>query len=225
MKFKSNEILALLLIVPSLLFFSISIGYTKDNYNEEKEYENLAEVMEQKQFFYDDCEKSVVQICAVLEDDKMLGSGFFIDNNIIVTNYHVVKNSKIIYILFKDDEMAYRASIETIDENEDLVILRLVDKINDSIKVLELSDDFSKNEIVYACGYDLIYNIKASKVIEKDYEYKGNNYIKIDKPVNQGKSGGPVLNQDGKVIGVVMFGNVRDTSLIPAWKIKRLFNV
>jgi len=216
---KSNVILTILLVVATMFIVLTRNVDTKDNAVEVNEYEQVEEVVDQKQAFYDNCDKSVVQICAVLEDDKSLGSGFFVEENKIATNYHVIKDSRVIYVLLKDDDTAYRAAVYSLDKENDLAILNLVDEIYSTTKTLELSPALSRDEIVYACGFDLDYNVKATKVIEDDYEYKGNNYIKIDKPVNQGNSGGPVLNSAGQVIGMVMFGNNKNTSLIPAKKV------
>ncbi|EGO96297.1 Do family serine endopeptidase [Acidiphilium sp. PM] len=135
------------------------------------------------------------------------GSGFFISSDgYIVTNNHVVKNAKSVFVTLSDGSKL-PAKIVGTDPSTDLAVLKVKrDKpfpylqLGDSAKVvpgqwvIAIGNPFGLAEtvttgVVSALGRDI-----------GDGQY--DSFIQIDAPINEGNSGGPLLNQRGEVIGV-----------------------
>jgi serine protease Do len=136
------------------------------------------------------------------------GSGFFISpDGYILTNYHVVKDA--ITIKIKDiNEKIYTAKKVGVDPKTDLALLKV--KL-DNQPYIELgdSDALEVGEWVLAIGNPLgqdlsvtsgIVSAKGRKLegLEVDFQ----NFIQTDAAINQGNSGGPLVNMEGRAIGI-----------------------
>jgi S1-C subfamily serine protease len=137
------------------------------------------------------------------------GSGFLIDaKGYIVTNAHVIENAKHIAVQSSDGKELSAEAVH-IDLLRDIAILKITDKnykspgtIPYTIKKNKNAGDlaepvytlgFPRNEIVYGQGYI------ASKT-----GFEGDSLaLQITIAANQGNSGGPVLNKNGEIIGVL----------------------
>ena len=145
-----------------------------------------------------------------------LGSGFVVDSRgYIVTNYHTVENAIKIKITFSD-ETIMEASLVGYDPGTDLAVL----KVDTSKKLLALSwADSEKIKIgdwalafgnAYGLGPTLTSGIVSSPARDlSDPMFGGivpshliNNFIQTDASINKGNSGGPLVDVEGKVIGV-----------------------
>lgn len=144
-----------------------------------------------------------------------LGSGFVVDpRGYIVTNYHTVENAIKIKITFAD-ETVMEANLIGYDPGTDLAIL----KVETSKKLEALSwADSDKIKIgewalalgnAYGLGPTLTAGIVSSPARDLSDPSFGigpsqliNNFIQTDASINKGNSGGPLVNVDGKVIGV-----------------------
>lgn len=136
------------------------------------------------------------------------GTGFYLhDYNIIVTNYHVIRDNQYVSIKSKSFNKKL-ALIVFFDEKYDLAFLMPpVDmtgmpnvKLGD-YSVLKDGDD------VVAIGhpYGLNYTATQGVVSKVDRVQQGLNYIQIDAAINPGNSGGPLVDGAGEVIGVNTF--------------------
>lgn len=132
------------------------------------------------------------------------GSGFGITPNILITNYHVIKNMKVIVV--KIGENLGFAKIQYLDKDIDLAILK-VDSTIKSCKVDETLQDVGSEIIVF--GFPKIdqqgKSIKATKgIISSKFGYQDDvKTYQIDAAVQNGNSGGP-LAKENKVVGVVV---------------------
>jgi S1-C subfamily serine protease len=140
-----------------------------------------------------------------------LGSGFVIDKDgYIVTNYHVIESARQIEVNFSGDDRV-RATIVGVDPSTDLALL----KINAQARALTPlplgdSDAVRVGDAVVAIGnpFGLERTVTAGIVSALQREITAPNGYTIDKviqtdaPINQGNSGGPLLNTRGQVIGV-----------------------
>ena len=141
---------------------------------------------------------------------KGMGFVYKIEKNInyIVTSYHVIDNSEIIYVYNLDNDKI-KAQIVDYDKYTDLALLKIDDKLN--LKEIKISNNnVNKSDEVYY--FDIDNNIREKgKVLSLNNEIfletsYGNSYyegISIDGNISEGNSGGPVLNKKNEVIGLI----------------------
>jgi S1-C subfamily serine protease len=139
-------------------------------------------------------------------DNSGHGSGFFIsENGMIVTNYHVVKNSKKVNIILSNN-LSFVGDVIRTDINNDLALIKIS---GNGFKPFLLSESEDNNQIgaeVYAIGTPS--DQKLSQTVSKGI-VSGNrllddkSYIQTDVSVSPGNSGGPLINKDGLVLGVI----------------------
>ncbi|MBN2533618.1 MAG: trypsin-like peptidase domain-containing protein [Spirochaetales bacterium] len=179
------------------------------------------------------------------------GTGFFISNKgHIITAYHVVQPSvsynEISFPAFIDgfriiinsgskQQEAVKGNILAIDRDHDLAIIA-IDKNNTPFLSLLETDELYETEPLWVFGYP--YG-KEFSIIQRGPEVsinKGNitalrhddkgilQTIQFDGAVNPGNSGGPVLDQEGKVIGLVtsVYGTSQINFAVPVHYINRL---
>jgi S1-C subfamily serine protease len=142
---------------------------------------------------------------------QALGSGFVIDKaGHIVTNYHVVEGAQAIEVSFSNQD-TYKAKLVGTDPSTDLAVLR-VDVSARALTPLPLadSDGVRVGDVVVAIGNPFGLDRTATAGIVSALQRNvtapnGSNIdhvIQTDAPINQGNSGGPLLNDKGEVIGV-----------------------
>jgi serine protease Do len=136
------------------------------------------------------------------------GSGFIVDpSGTVITNNHVVKDAKSVSIQL-DDGTEFAAKVIGRDERTDVAVLK-VDAGSRVLPYIQLGDSAAvrPGEWVVAMGnpFGLGGTVTAGIVSAKGRDIGAGPYdqfIQIDAPINQGNSGGPLFNQDGKVVGV-----------------------
>jgi S1-C subfamily serine protease len=145
------------------------------------------------------------------QEERSLGSGFVIDKaGHIITNFHVVERAQSVEVSFSNRE-TMRARIVGIDPSTDTAVLK-VDALARALTPLTLgdSDAVQVGDAVVAIGNPFGYerSITAGIVSALQREIQAPNLfaidhvIQTDAPINRGNSGGPLLNAQGKVIGV-----------------------
>ena len=164
-------------------------------------------------FLSDKSEKSakdIFKLCSpavvYVETDKGFGSGFIIDKSgIVVTNYHVVNSAENIIIRLKDGREYEPVSCLNYNILEDLCILKI--NSEGDLDFIALGDE-EKEEIgekVFAIGnpQGLQYSISDGIISQKEGESLYRKMIQFTCPISSGSSGGPLLDPEGKAIGVV----------------------
>lgn len=156
---------------------------------------------------------SVVHIRTLVQKNVMgMGSGVIIDSKgFILTSYHVVRNASAINITLAD-RREYSAEMIAFDPLTDLAVL----KINaDDIAPAELGNSATAEvgDWVLAIGSPLgLQQTVTAGIIsatgrdltgEKDDPFLGyHNFIQTDAAINEGNSGGPLVDLNGTVIGI-----------------------
>ena len=137
------------------------------------------------------------------------GSGFITsqgDNGTIITNNHVIDGCDSVIIVHKAKKI--KARIFANDPTNDLAILKA--KINSSfVYPVSLSDAKLLEDVIIAgfpLGKEVSAAIKISKGSVSSLAGYGDNYsnFQTDAALNQGNSGGPIINNKGNVIGVAV---------------------
>ena len=160
---------------------------------------------------------SVVSIQTQLSNGVAAGSGAIIDanNGYIITNNHVVKDAKTIYVTLSNGQI-YEGTLKGSDATTDIAIVKLntVPKGLQAVSFAD-SDALQVGQPTMAIGNPLGYANSASTGIISalnrpvSVSSDGNaqdavvtNAIQVDAAVNQGNSGGPLFNASGEVIGI-----------------------
>jgi S1-C subfamily serine protease len=146
-----------------------------------------------------------------VQQEKALGSGFVIDKaGHIVTNYHVVAGAKSVQVSFSNNE-SYKATIVGYDASTDIAVLR-VNASSRALTPLALgdSDRVQVGDEVVAIGnpFGLSRTVTAGIVsalqrqITSPNQFTIDHVIQTDAAINHGNSGGPLIDTEGRVIGV-----------------------
>jgi len=143
-------------------------------------------------------------------DQPVSGSGVFISQEgFILTNNHVVENASEIAIILADGTELPAEIIGT-DRFTDLAVLKADGKIP-TIALLGNSDALRPGETVIAIGSPLgdfknTVTVGVISATERSIEVADNYFmeglIQTDAAINQGNSGGPLVNLAGEVIGI-----------------------
>jgi len=135
------------------------------------------------------------------------GSGFIIaSDGYILTNNHLVGGAKEVTVKLADDR-EFTAEIVGADRDSDVAVIKI--DVED-LPTLELadSDALEVGEWVIAIGnpFGLSHTVTAGIVSAKGRSGFGiaefEDFIQTDAAINRGNSGGPLLNLDGKVVGI-----------------------
>src|SRR2546423_12171174 len=145
------------------------------------------------------------------ETQRALGSGFVIDKaGHIVTNYHVVAGAKSVEVSFSNHD-SMKARLVDKDPGTDLALLKVAARSR-ALTPLTLgdSDTVRVGDSVVAIGnpFGLDRSVTAGIVsalqreIQAPNSYAIDHVIQTDAAINHGNSGGPLLNAEGRAIGV-----------------------
>ncbi|MEA2338314.1 MAG: serine protease Do [Thermoanaerobaculia bacterium] len=141
---------------------------------------------------------------------QSLGSGFvWSGEGIIVTNNHVVEGASRITVNFTDGTQL-QAKLIGVDPDSDVAVLR-VDAKNLLAAPIGTSSDLMIGETVIAVGNPFglsgtvttgVVSALGRSVPSKEAGRTFTDFIQTDASINPGNSGGPLLNIEGRVIGI-----------------------
>lgn len=146
------------------------------------------------------------------EEVIVIGSGFIISpDGYVVTNEHVVGESKKVKCILSD-KREIDAEVVGTDPFTDIAVLKLPSQEKYSFVIMGNSDNVQTGEIVIAMGspHGLARSVSMGIISMTDRyleDQRGvisvfNNFIQTDAAINQGNSGGPLVNLKGEVIGI-----------------------
>lgn len=174
-------------------------------------------------------ERSVV---LVMPTSETMGSGFFVSQDTILTNYHVVLDgpkrvAERVKIWFPGTETCGWARVAATSPNEDgfdIAVLKLEEpQLNIQPFTLSANPSPQRTVPVQAWGYPVEHDsyagfgfnraltvtdgiVSAHRVVQQPSHLRlqiGNHYLQVDAAVNPGNSGGPLLNETGGVVGII----------------------
>lgn len=173
------------------------------------------------------------------ENKVASGSGFFISGDgYIVTNAHVVNNAQTVTVKLADGTTR-KAELIGLDASTDVALLK-TDTQGLKFAVLNLgnSDKLKVGETVYAIGNPLGYDHSMSqgivsalnRTIEAPNGFPIKGVIQTDAAVNRGNSGGPLLSENGTVVGITSqiastgfdSGNIGIAFAVPSNTVKKV---
>ncbi len=138
-----------------------------------------------------------------------LGSGVIVQpDGYILTNNHVIDNADSIYVRTIDSRR-YSAKIIGVDDQTDIAVLKIdgqnlpyiefgnSDSLQVGEMVLAIGSPMSEN-LAYTVTQGIVSAIGRSNVGLADYE----DFIQTDAAINPGNSGGPLIDLNGKLVGI-----------------------
>lgn len=142
-----------------------------------------------------------------------IGTGVVItEKGAILTNLHVVRGTSRIQVVFADGTRS-DAEVKGIDGENDLAVLQaktLPDDLQPA--TLVTTGDLKPGDEVVAVGYPFGYGPSVSMGVvsglkrefhSQDGKHVLGNLIQFDAAANPGNSGGPLVNMEGQVLGIV----------------------
>lgn len=176
-----------------------------------RDYKSWTEIIQK-------AKKSVV----VIKTPNSIGSGFIISSDgTIITNSHVIKDSTEVEVVFESNKSTKATVIRKGTVPLDIAILK-IPMVNfeysksDNLQLnnydyLQLGDsnDCKEGEEVIAIGAPLALSQTITKGIISNCnrslkdELQNINYIQTDASISPGNSGGPLINKQGEVIGML----------------------
>lgn len=163
-----------------------------------------------------------------------IGSGVIVrEDGLIVTNAHVVNMASKIYVILSDGTMV-QAALVAINPSNDLALIKI--DLSRAIKPIKLAKDVMIGETVVSIGNPLgLENSVSAGVVSglnrtlsaPNAQIAFTGLIQTDASINQGSSGGAILNLDGELVGInlaVVQGAQSIGFAIPASKITMITN-
>ncbi|KKR80613.1 MAG: Peptidase S1 and S6 chymotrypsin/Hap [Candidatus Daviesbacteria bacterium GW2011_GWA1_41_61] len=136
------------------------------------------------------------------------GSGFFISETSVLTNFHVIADEPSPKIIFPDGKFITPIKILG-DKNADLAVLITDKKYPEKVLSIPSQVEFKADEPLISAGYPLGTNLTGNATVVRgnfiDFRHSKNNpvyYIQTNISLVEGMSGGPLTDQCGKVMGV-----------------------
>jgi serine protease Do len=133
-----------------------------------------------------------------------LGTGFVVSaDGVIATNLHVIGDARPISVQFADGSKHDVVSIHASDRGFDLALVKINAK---GLKPLPLGDAkaMKAGQQVVALGHPLgLEHSVVAGVLSGRREVEGIPMLQLAIPIEQGNSGGPVLDMQGRVVGIV----------------------
>ncbi len=143
--------------------------------------------------------------------EQSLGSGSIVrPDGVIVTNHHVVEGAQEIQVVLADRRQ-FPARVLLDDARADLAVLKI--DAQGPLPVIDIDDrnDIEVGDLVLAIGdpfgvgqtvtNGIVSALARTQVGSADYSY----YIQTDASINPGNSGGPLVDMNGKLIGINTF--------------------
>ena len=157
------------------------------------------------------------------QDSTSCGTGFIFDQDddyiYIATNNHVVSGSNSLTVAFCDDT-SVAAEIVGTNENQDLAVIcvAISDVASDTLDQIKIATLGSSTDLMVgepaivignALGYGQSVTTGVISAVDREVSITDNNttytnnVIQTDAAVNPGNSGGPLIDMNGQVIGIV----------------------
>ena len=159
-------------------------------------------------FFFNEDEKSQEREYT----QQGLGSGVIVRRSgktlYVLTNNHVVGSASEISVKL-NDERTFTGKLVGKDERKDIALVSFEsDDMNIPVAILGDSDKVERGDICFAMGTPLGYGSSVTQGIISATGRSGSgvnnisDFIQTDAAINQGNSGGPLINIYGEIIGI-----------------------
>lgn len=158
---------------------------------------------------------------------KSGGSGFIIDaKGLLVTNAHVVRNAKNVAVQNRTGAI-FNARIVFLDTEKDLAILKIEDDNFKPFTSIPYSISKSSTDLaepIYTLGYPRDEIVYGEGYLSAKTGFNGDTLsCQISIPANPGNSGGPVMNQNGEIVGILSTRETAAEGVVFALQAKHIY--
>lgn len=132
------------------------------------------------------------------------GSGFYLkDKHVVVTNHHVVGTSRAVSLETQAKDRV-TAKVIFVNPVADIALLEPNGEIDAPELQLAMDDALQNSQKVAVLGFPfgMPFTVTEGIVSSPNQLMNGRKYIQTDAAVNPGNSGGPLVNEDGQVVGI-----------------------
>lgn len=137
-------------------------------------------------------------------EERGAGSGFIIrPDGWVVTSLHVIGEWRPFVVTLADGTVMKPTAIIGVDRDKDLVLFQIDGK---DLPSLELGDSEAvrPGQVVLAVGNPLGFGLSVTRgVIAERRDMEGKRLIQVAMPIEPGSSGSPLIDLEGKVVGVI----------------------
>lgn len=149
------------------------------------------------------------------------GSGVVIGDDLLVTNAHVVWPDSIVTVVFQNGAIVH-ARVLALDPFVDLAVVDLSGLSRKPAPIAIGSvTDLSVGDALYVLGYPAPDEFTPEPSLDRgevrdisDWEFTGVRWVTIEAPAIGGQSGGAVVDQYGRLVGVSTFGSIASLTSI-----------
>lgn len=188
---------------------------TKYEENVEKSSENIIENASKKIVGISKLDSSPMWLFDTKNNSVGIGSGIIIsENGYILTNEHVAGGKYSNVYVTLDNGVKYNSNVIWSDKDLDLAIVKIAAE-NLEYMMLGDSDNISLGESVYAIGNPIGHEFQRTvtkgivsginrtiKIVENEKEMYMEDLIQTDATINEGNSGGALINEVGELLGI-----------------------
>ena len=157
-------------------------------------------------------------------DSSGVGSGFFVSpENLLITNLHVIGEGRPFTITLPDGKTLEPEEIVGVDREADLVVIKVKGEAPAGLSLGD-SSMVRTGQQVLTVGNPLGLNNSVSRgVIAEERELEGRSMIQVAMPIEPGNSGSPLVDQQGRVVGVIAIKSASSLGFaVPSNALKRL---
>jgi len=136
------------------------------------------------------------------------GSGILVTKGTILTNFHVVENFQKITIEFQNKVMT--GKVIKFDDKLDIALIEIDSNLITNSQRLSFANyDIAIGKSVYACGFPLLTTMGkelkiTSGIISSLTGFNDDDkYLQTTAPIDPGNSGGPLIDENGNIIGII----------------------
>lgn len=169
---------------------------------------------------------SVVEITGETPTGISTGTGFFYDTKgTVVTNYHVIEKCTTAKITTANNKNYAVKEVMGYSIEKDIAILSTY--CSNSMPLSIRSSTVKTGETVYAIGSSLGLTGSLSNgiVSSAQRDIDGETFIQTTTPISPGNSGGPLIDKDGKVVGITTASFIDGQNLNLAIPIAKVYNI
>ncbi|MBY0245566.1 MAG: serine protease [Sphingobacteriaceae bacterium] len=185
----------------------LSLYSIKQTSSQTSSYEKMSKEVKSIRNSHNNLIRNVNNNSKSVNPGKFGGTGFSLSSNgYILTSYHVVENADSVYVQ-NNKGNSYKVKVVYTDPEHDLAVLKISDSSFENLKSLPYSINqkgVNMGEFVYTLGYpkdDAVYG--EGYVSSKSGFDSDSTEYQVAIAVNPGNSGGPLMDKNGNIIGVI----------------------